>query len=49
MLNGDLVKFVNTGKEYDADEVGTFALHGPRRGLNAATWGIYLGIKTSKR
>ena len=47
---GDLVKFVATGKEYDADEVGILKLGmQPRESLSAGNVGyIISGIKTSK-
>ncbi|MCG8701606.1 MAG: translation elongation factor 4 [Bacteroidales bacterium] len=46
---GDLVKFVNTGKEYYADEIGVLKLKPePRNELSAGTVGyIISGIKTS--
>ena len=46
---GDLVKFVNTGKEYDADEVGVLKLNmQPEKMLSAGNVGyIISGIKTS--
>ena len=46
---GDLVKFVNTGKEYDADEVGVLKLTmQPEKMLSAGNVGyIISGIKTS--
>ena len=46
---GDLVKFVNTGKEYDADEVGVLKLSmQPEKMLSAGNVGyIISGIKTS--
>ena len=46
---GDLVKFVNTGKEYDADEVGVLKLSmQPEKTLSAGNVGyIISGIKTS--
>ncbi|OFX61319.1 MAG: elongation factor 4, partial [Bacteroidetes bacterium GWC2_40_13] len=47
---GDLVKFVNTGKEYNADEVGVLRLtQEPREMLGTGDVGyIISGIKTSK-
>lgn len=47
--NGDLVKFVNTGKQYNADEIGVLKLQmDPRNELNTGTVGyIISGIKTS--
>ncbi len=47
---GDRVKFVNTGKEYDADEVGVLRLkQEPRNKLETGDVGyIISGIKTSK-
>ena len=47
---GDLVKFVATGKEYDADEVGVLKLDmSPREMLSAGNVGyIISGIKTSR-
>ncbi|PKP10870.1 MAG: elongation factor 4 [Bacteroidetes bacterium HGW-Bacteroidetes-4] len=47
---GDLVKFVNTGKEYNADEVGVLRLKPePREILRTGDVGyIISGIKTSK-
>ena len=47
---GDLVKFVNTAKEYNADEVGVLKLGmQPREKLSAGDVGyIISGIKTSK-
>lgn len=46
---GDLVKFVNTGKQYNADEIGVLKLQmDPRNELNTGTVGyIISGIKTS--
>ena len=46
---GDLVKFVNTGKQYNADEIGVLKLQmAPRDVLNTGTVGyIISGIKTS--
>ena len=46
---GDLVKFVNTGKQYNADEIGVLKLHmAPRDILTTGTVGyIISGIKTS--
>lgn len=47
---GDLVKFFNTGKEYNADEIGVLKLvQHPRESLSAGDVGyIISGIKTSK-
>lgn len=47
---GDFVKFVSTGKEYDADEIGVLKLDmSPRNELSAGNVGyIISGIKTSK-
>ena len=47
---GDLVKFVATGKEYDADEIGVLKLDmSPRDQLSAGDVGyIISGIKTSR-
>ena len=47
---GDLVKFVNTGKEYNADEIGVLKLDmSPADTLSAGNVGyIISGIKTSK-
>ncbi|MCD8292833.1 MAG: translation elongation factor 4, partial [Prevotellaceae bacterium] len=47
---GDRVKFFNTGKEYDADEVGVLKMDMvPRQELRAGNVGyIISGIKTSK-
>lgn len=47
---GDLVKFVNTGKEYEASEVGILRLNQePRKTLRTGDVGyIISGIKTSK-
>ncbi len=46
---GDLVKFVNTGKQYNADEIGVLKLQmSPRNELTTGTVGyIISGIKTS--
>lgn len=46
---GDLVKFVNTGKQYNADEIGVLKLQmNPRSELTTGTVGyIISGIKTS--
>ncbi len=48
--SGDRVKFVNTGKEYDADEIGVLRLkQEPRKVLKTGDVGyIISGIKTSK-
>ncbi len=50
IAKGDLVKFVNTGKEYDADEVGILRLGmEPRQSVGCGNVGyIISGIKTSK-
>ncbi|MBN2637629.1 MAG: elongation factor 4 [Bacteroidales bacterium] len=47
---GDLVKFVNTGKEYNADEIGVLRLKPePRNKVSAGNVGyIISGIKVSK-
>ncbi len=47
---GELVKFVNTGKEYNADEIGVLRLGpDPRQVLSAGDVGyIISGIKTSR-
>ncbi len=47
---GDLVKFFNTGKEYNADEIGVLKLiQQPRETLSAGDVGyIISGIKTSR-
>ncbi|HDR88513.1 MAG TPA: elongation factor 4 [Bacteroidetes bacterium] len=47
---GDLVKFVNTGKAYHADEIGVLRLRlDPRKELGAGNVGyIISGIKTSR-
>ncbi len=47
---GDFVKFVATGKEYDADEIGVLKLDlSPRQQLSAGNVGyIISGIKTSR-
>ena len=47
---GEMVKFVSTGKEYDADEIGVLKLDmSPRPELSAGNVGyIISGIKTSK-
>ena len=49
LKKGDLVKFVNTGKEYSADEIGVLRLNQePRKELNTGDVGyIISGIKTS--
>ena len=48
--DGDFVKFVSTGKEYHADEIGVLKLDlSPRKELSAGNVGyIISGIKTSK-
>ncbi|HHV86985.1 MAG TPA: elongation factor 4 [Petrimonas sp.] len=50
IAKGDMVKFVNTGKEYDADEVGILRLGmEPRQRVECGDVGyIISGIKTSK-
>ena len=50
ILTGDLVKFVATGKEYNADEIGVLKLDlSPRRELSAGNVGyIISGIKNSR-
>ncbi len=50
MRPGDFVKFVATGKEYNADEIGVLKLDlSPRKELSAGNVGyIISGIKTSK-
>ncbi len=50
LKKGDFVKFVNTGKEYNADEIGVLKLEmEPRNELRAGDVGyIISGIKTSK-
>ncbi len=47
---GDMVKFINTGKEYDADEVGILKLNMvPKQEVGCGDVGyIISGIKTSK-
>ena len=49
MKTGDKVRFVNTGKEYDADEIGILKLDmSPRKEISAGNVGyIISGIKTS--
>ena len=49
MSTGDKVRFVNTGKEYDADEIGILKLNMmPRNEISAGNVGyIISGIKTS--
>ena len=49
MHTGDQVRFVNTGKEYDADEIGVLKLDlSPRKEISAGNVGyIISGIKTS--
>ena len=49
MYTGDKVRFVNTGKEYDADEIGILKLDmSPRKSISAGNVGyIISGIKTS--
>lgn len=50
MRTGDLVKFVNTGKEYEANEIGVLKLDfQPEKEIAAGNVGyIISGIKTSK-
>lgn len=50
LKTGDFVKFVSTGKEYHADEVGVLKLDmAPRKEISAGNVGyIISGIKTSK-
>lgn len=50
LRHGDFVKFVATGKEYHADEIGVLKLNmDPRKVLSAGNVGyIISGIKTSK-
>ena len=50
LRKGDRVKFINTGKEYDADEVGVLKLDmSPRDEIRTGDVGyIISGIKTSK-
>ncbi len=50
LRNNDYVKFVNTGKEYNADEIGILRLDmEPRKEISAGNVGyIISGIKTSK-
>lgn len=50
LRNGDFVKFVSTGKEYHADEIGVLKLTmSPRKELSAGNVGyIISGIKTSR-
>ncbi|WP_235298277.1 translation elongation factor 4 [Portibacter marinus] len=47
---GDMVRFVNTGKEYEADEIGILKMEmSPRKELKAGNVGyIITGIKESK-
>jgi len=49
LRTGDHVRFVNTGKEYDADEIGVLKLDmSPRKEISAGNVGyIISGIKTS--
>ena len=49
LRSGDQVRFVNTGKEYDADEIGILKLDmSPRKEISAGNVGyIISGIKTS--
>lgn len=50
LKTGDFVKFVSTGKEYNADEIGVLKLTlSPRKEISAGNVGyIISGIKTSK-
>lgn len=50
LQKGDLVKFVATGKEYDADEIGVLLLkQSPKQKMSAGDVGyIISGIKSSK-
>ncbi|MBP3420452.1 MAG: elongation factor 4 [Marinifilaceae bacterium] len=50
LRSGDLVKFVNTGKEYGADEIGVLRLDQiPKKELSAGNVGyIISGIKTAQ-
>ena len=50
LRTGDFVKFVSTGKEYHADEIGVLKLQmSPRKEISAGNVGyIISGIKTSK-
>ena len=50
LRSGDLVKFVNTGKEYGADEIGVLRLEQePKKELSAGNVGyIISGIKTAQ-
>lgn len=50
LRDGDFVKFVSTGKEYHADEIGVLKLTmSPRKEISAGNVGyIISGIKTSK-
>ncbi|NRA47902.1 MAG: elongation factor 4 [Phaeodactylibacter sp.] len=50
MQKGDLVRFVNTGKEYEADEIGVLKMTQlPKKRLEAGNVGyIITGIKESK-
>ena len=50
LKSGDFVKFVSTGKEYHADEIGVLKLTmSPRKEISAGNVGyIISGIKTSK-
>jgi len=50
LRTGDFVKFVSTGKEYHADEIGVLKLDmSPRKEISAGNVGyIISGIKTSK-
>lgn len=47
---GDKVKFVNTGKTYDADEIGVLKLeHDPKKSISAGNVGYLIsGIKVAK-
>ena len=50
LKTGDFVKFVSTGKEYHADEIGVLKLQmSPEKELSAGNVGyIISGIKSSK-
>ena len=50
LKKGDRVKFVNTGKTYDADEIGVLKLsHDPKQSISAGNVGYLIsGIKVAK-
>lgn len=50
LKKGDKVKFVNTGKTYEADEIGVLKLeHSPRNSISAGNVGYLIsGIKVAK-